>query len=290
MNKQTTLTIFALTILLASMLMVSAVSVKDVSATPSEVAPGETVSVSIEIENIFEDDVFNLNVKLDLTGADVPFAPFQSSSEKFLDELRDGDEEKFTFKLIVLPETASGIYKIPVAIDYEDEDQNESSKTELISVIVNSEPELKTSLESSEAIIQGKENLFSVKVVNSGLADVKFLYVKVNDVSGVKFLSDKEPYLGDINSDDFDSAKFTVFVSENAASTINMPVILKFKDATNKEFTETKTVTLKTYSLKEAQNLGLVKKPNYTTYIIVIVVIVGFIVYRKLKKRRKRRK
>ena len=288
MNKRTTLTIFTLTILLASMLLVSAISVTSVSSSPEEVVPGEIVEVSIEIENIFEEDMFNLNVKLDLSG-DVPFAPYQSSSEKFLDKLREGNKERFTFKLIVLPETSSGIYKIPVMIDYEDKYQNKSSKAELISLIVNSKPELKVSLESSEVIIKDKENTFLVKVVNSGLADVKFLYIKVNDVSGLSFLSDKEPYLGDINSDDFDSAKFTAFVNENAANTINLIVTLVFKDATNKEFTETKTISLKTYSLKEAQNLGLVKKPNYVTYIVIVVLIIGFIIYRKLKKRKKRR-
>ena len=291
MKTQTfTKTIPVLMFLVFSLALVSAVSVTDVSTSPSEVAPGEIVSVTIEIENIFEDDVFNLNVKLDLLGDDVPFAPYQSSSEKYLDELDEGDEEDFKFKLIVLPETATGIYKIPVEIDYEDEDGNESSKTELISVIVNSDPELRVSLEDSEAIIKGKENEILIKIVNSGLADVKFIYISVNDVSGVKFLSEKEQYLGDIDSDDFDSARFKVFISETASGSINLPVILRFKDATNKEFTEVKNVILNTYSLKEAQSLGLVKKPNYTTYIIIVVLVGGFVTYREIRKRRKRGK
>ena len=146
------------------------------------------------------------------------------------------------------------------------------------------------SLEDSEAIIKGKENTFSVKVVNSGLADVKFVYLTVSDASGVRILSEKEQYLGDIDSDDFDSTRFTAFVSETASGNVNLLVILKFKDATNKEFTETKTVTLRTYSLKEAQDLGLVKKPNYTVYIVIVVLIIAFIVYRKIKKRRRKRR
>ena len=141
-------------------------------------------------------------------------------------------------------------------------------------------------MEDSIVLIKGKENSFSIKIINSGLADVKFVYLTVNNVNGIKFLSEKEQYIGDINSDDFDSAKFTAFVNENAANTINLIVTLVFKDATNKEFTETKTISLKTYSLKEAQNLGLVKKPNYVTYIVIVVLIIGFIIYRKLKKRK----
>ena len=52
--------IFAVCMLLVGLSLVSAVSIKDVSSSPSEVAPGEVVSVTIKIENIFEDDIYNL--------------------------------------------------------------------------------------------------------------------------------------------------------------------------------------------------------------------------------------
>ena len=73
MNTQTTKLIFAVMFLVFSLALVSAVSVTDVSTSPSEVAPGEIVSVTIEIENIFEYDVLNINVKLDLSEDNVPF-------------------------------------------------------------------------------------------------------------------------------------------------------------------------------------------------------------------------
>ncbi len=287
MKTQNKLTITLAFFFLLSLNIISGVSITDVSSSPQEVAPGEIVNIVIEIENIFEDDVYNLNVKLDLSG-DVPFAPYQSSSEKFLDELDDGDEEDFKFKLIVLPETDSGIYKIPVEISYENEDGNVSLKSELISVTVNSEPELKISLEDS-ILIKGKENIFSIKIVNSGLADVKFVYLSVSNVKGIEFLSEKEQYIGDIDSDDFDSVEYSVYINEDAYGTINLPVVLKFKDATNKEFTETKNLILKTYSLKQAQDLGLVKKPNYIYYVLVGVFFLGYVVYRIRKKRKKNR-
>ncbi len=266
--------------MILSLSFISAVSIIDVSSSPEEVAPGEIVEVSIEIENIFEDPIENINVKLDLENT--PFAPYQSSSEKFLDELDDGDKEDFKFKLIALPETSSGIYKIPVEISY---GENET-KYELISLIVNSKPELKVSLEDSIVLIKGQENTVSIKIVNSGLSDVKFVYLTVNNVNGVKFFSEKEQYIGDINSDDFDNVEYQVYVDGDASGTITLPVILRFKDATNKEFTETKNLILKTYSLKEAQNLGLVKKPNYTIYAIVGVVVLGYIFYRIRKKKK----
>ena len=132
--------------------IVSAVSITNVISSPAEIIPGQIADVSIEVENIFDYDVKNIRLKLDLTES--PFAPYQSSSEKFLDELNDGDEEDFNFKLIVLPDTQSGIYKIPIQIMYSDNNGTNITKNEVISLIVNSKPELKISIEDS-VIIKG---------------------------------------------------------------------------------------------------------------------------------------
>jgi hypothetical protein len=266
--------------------LVNAITIKDVSSSPEEIAPGEVASVSIEIENIFEEDIENLKIKLDLS--DVPFAPYQSSSEEFLDELDDGDEEKFTFKIIALPETDSGIYKIPVLISYDYEEDNET-KEELISITVNSKPELKVSVEDS-ALIKGQDNEIIIKVINSGLNDVKFVYLETSDSSGIKFLTNKEQYIGDIDSDDFNTVEYRIHLDSGVSSSINLPVILRYKDATNKEYIETKTILLKTYSLKEAQGLGLIAKQSYTKYILVIFLFGGFFAYRTIKKRRLKKK
>ncbi len=274
---------------LISLGFISAVSVTDVSTSPAEVSPGETVKVTLEIENIFDYDVYNLNVKLDLSGENVPFAPYESSSEKFLDELESDENEDFEFRLIVLPDTSTGIYKIPVEISYSYKEGNDTfpgNKTELISITVNSKPELKISLDDSAVLIKGRENTFSIKIINSGLSDVKFVYISINETTKLKIFSEKEQYIGDIDSDDFDSAKYNVYLEEDTPNSISLPVTLKFRDSTNKEFSETKTLTLKIYSLKEAQALGLVKKPNFLPYVITLVLLAGYVVYRILKKRK----
>lgn len=279
-----------LCMILISLTFISAVSITDVISTPSEVVPGETIDIRIEIENIFEYDVTNLNVKLDLSGEDVPFAPYQSSSEKFLDELDEGDEEDFKFKLITLPATHTGIYKIPVEINYNYENDNdtllEGKKSELISITVNAEPELKVSLDDSIVLIKEKENTLSLKIINSGLSDVKFLYVTVGSVANLKFLSETEQYIGDIDSDDFDSVEYKVFIKDEALDSITLPVTLTFLDATNKEFVESTNLIVKTYSLKEARELGLIDKPKIVPYLIGFLTVGGYISYRFLKKRK----
>ena len=287
--------ILALCMVFISLSFVTAISITDVTSSPTEVAPGEIVDITIEIENIFDYDVTNLNVKLDLSGENVPFAPYQSSSEKFLDKLDEGDEEDFKFKLITLPETTTGIYKIPVEIRYDYKDENNTivpaePKSELISITVNSEPELKVSLDDSIVLVKGKENVLTLKIINSGLSDIKFLYVTPNNVVGLKFLNEKEQYIGDIDSDDFDNVDYNVLVEGNAPNSITLSVTLTFMDSTNKEFTKTENLVLKIYSLKEAREFGLVDKPKIIPYVVIFVLVGGYIFYRVLKKRKLKKK
>ena len=116
--------------------------------------PGETAKISIEIENTLNADVSNVNVKLDLS--ELPFAPYQSSSESFSEEIKDGKDETFNFRIIALPTTSSGIYKIPVIITYLDEDDELKTDEGLISLIVNSNVELKVFSEDS-VLIRGRD-------------------------------------------------------------------------------------------------------------------------------------
>ena len=67
MNKKINFSILAFFLVVSMLSFASAITIKDVSTLPTETAPGETVSVVLEIENTFDYDVTNLNVKLDLT-------------------------------------------------------------------------------------------------------------------------------------------------------------------------------------------------------------------------------
>lgn len=286
MKTKNVLPIICMIILsLAFIPAISALTIKDISSSPNQVAPGGIVDVSIVVENTLTFDTENINVILDLTTA--PFAPYESSSEKFLDSLDEGDKETFDFTLISLPQTDSGIYKIPVEITYQDLDGKSYSKSGLISLTVNAKPELKVSLEDSVVLIKGQEDVLSIKIVNSGLSSSKFTYLSTSDVTGMKILNSKEQYAGDINSDDFNTVEFQVYIDSTASGIITLPLTLKYKDATNKEFTETKTVTLNTYTTKEAQSLGLVKKPNYFLPILIIIVIIVYFIRKYIIKRKK---
>lgn len=301
MNTQKTITGLALIFLAVLVLpMMSALVISNVQANPDEVAPGDTIRVSLEIENELGKDTESIIVSLQLGGLidptsgmvisePAPFAPYGSSTDEVIEELDDGDEETVTFNLIALSDAEAGTYKIPVVINYEVAGVPQTPKTSFIGITVNAEAELDVNYEGE--LIKGQKREIDVRVTNTGLTGVKFLSIGVREVEGITIVGMKNIYIGDIESDDFDSADFKIYTKSKAGETINLPVTLTYRDATNKPQTETVILELTTYSKDEAIKLGLIQ-PNYTPYYLggILVLIVLWVVYRKIKKRRRNKK
>src|SRR3972149_6535337 len=225
MNREFTLKGFSLIfiglfLVISLFSLASAVTIKSAVTSPSEIAPGEIAKITIEIENTLDSDVENVNVALDLSGT-VPIAPYQGSSEESIDEIQEGDEEKFSFSVIVLPEAVPGIYKVPVKISYEINNTRET-KNGTIGIIINSPPQIRISVEGY--LIKGQEGSFEVRIVNDGLSDLKFVSVQITQpVSGATINSPLYEYLGNIDSDDFETVEVSVFARENSGSSISIP-------------------------------------------------------------------
>jgi len=293
MNKtiKITIAVILLGIYLISMIgMVSALTITAVNTNPEEIAPGETASVSIRIENEQGKDVEDVSVILDLIGPDIPFAPYDSSSEYSIDEIEDDDSEYAEFEIIALSDAQSGIYKIPLIINYQIDGKAQPPKNSLIGISVNAEPIISASVEDG-LLLKPQENEINIKIVNKGLSDVKFLEVELASSTYYNILSSENVYIGDVDSDDFDSAEFKIFFKANAPSSINLPVTIIYKDALNKKYIEDFDLRVKVYTRKKAIELGLLEKNNIPMYTgIIIGLIIIFFGYKKIKKRRKLKK
>jgi len=266
-------------IFIAQLYLASALTISSVKSNPSEVQPGEKFALELKIENNLDKDVENVIVDLDLNEK-IPFAPYQSSNEVRIEEIGEGDEEKVSFDLIAFSDAVSGTYTIPVHIKYNNETENF-----LVSVIINAKPKIDVSSEGS-VLIKGTSGKITLMIVNSGLGDAKFLSVSLSQVNGIDLTSPNRVYIGDIDSNDFDTADFNVFVSANAPSTISLPVELTYTDSRNNEVTENKIIIIKSYTQKEAISLGLINKNNTFLIIISVVgVLILFFIYRRIRKK-----
>ena len=263
-------------VLLAIPLVSAQVAVQSFSASPEKVLPGDHVELKITLENVGNDDVRDVLVALDLS--QVPFAPLRSSSEKIIDRIRDGDEETVLFELVALPDASSQIYKIPVRISY-----NETSKSSLISLEVSAEAKLDVIMDDSEIIKVNDQGAVTLKFINNGLTQIKFLKVTLQDSMYYEILSPKTLYIGEVDVDDFETEEFVII---SKAKNPRLVLNLEYTDSNNNEFRETRDISLNVYTLEEAKHLGLVKGNFSSFWIIIVVIVIAFVLYRIFKRKK----
>lgn len=287
---KTKLFIILTALFLAQICLASALTISSVSTNPSEVQPGEKVTLKLVIENDLNQNIENVVVTVNATSSSaIPFAPYQSSNEERIDGIDEDDKEDVSFDLITLSDAKSGTYTIPITITYtlSEDEISGTPYTGLVSIIINAKPNIEISSEGS-ALVKGTSGKITLKVVNSGLGEGKFMNMKIGKINGISLTSSDSVYMGNIDSNDFDSADFEVFVYSDSPSTINLPVEITYTDSRNNQITENKIVSIKSYTQKEAEALGLVSG-NSTSWLIIgaIVLLIGYILYRRIKKRRK---
>jgi len=243
-------------------------------------SPGQEGTIVIEIENTLQDDADDVVLRLDLEN--LPFSPI-GSSEYGVDEIDENDEERFIFRLKAANDINPGDYKIPYTLSFfvRDEQRQRSGS---IGVTLKANSELFYSLSTSNPIIsqQGESTL---KIINKGFGDAKFVLVRLLPDNSYTLLSDQEVYIGTVDSDDFESATFDVIYK---SSTPIFKAIIEYKDFDNKKITETINLPVTIYTKERAIELGISKKNNTPTYIIVIIaVILIWMLYRTIKKSRR---
>jgi len=297
--KPLQLTLITALFIILSLVGVQALVIDSVSMYPSEIAPGETAVITVGIENDGKEDITNVAVILDLTGIiesnmpgvpaitlDIPFAPYESSSEHSFDEIQEDEKDYAEFEIIALSNAKSGVYKIPLKISYTENGELET-RSSLIGITVNTEPIIGVNIEEG-LLLKPQENEIGIKIINKGLSDVRFLEVEIGSSTYFDVLSPKQVYIGDIDSDDFDTADFKIYFKSNAPNTLTLPVSVIYKDAVNNKYSEDFDLQVKVYTREKAIELGLLEKSNTRLYAGVVVgLVILYIIYKKIKKQRK---
>mgnify|MGYP001586844108 FL=1 len=170
MNKILTLLILLLVLPIAN----AQLTIESFSSNPDRVLPGQQLRLSITLENVGDSKIENIVVRLDLS--QVPFAPLTSSNENAIDEIRKNNRKSTSFSLVALPDAESKIYKIPVEISY-----NNTKKESLISLEINAKTNLDLILDNPEPLNINKIGKISLKFINNGLAQIKFLKVTLQE-------------------------------------------------------------------------------------------------------------
>ncbi len=259
--------------------------VDNVISQPHVVISGDEVQVTIKVSNLGTLDLKDLRFGLDFTG--LPFSPIGSTNVKTFKSLDAGQSATVTYTLISDYDAIPGIYRVPFSIIYTDENNNEGTITTVITLIVGDVPSLAVTLEDASSQQPGTQSDVSFKFVNQGLNTLRFLNVKLTPGEGYRLLSTAEDYIGNIDSDDYETADYTIYIEPTTTGKILFPLSYTYQGQDNQEYNGNVELELPLYTLEEATQLGLVKGNGSLTWIyVIIVVVVGFIGYRMWRKRK----
>ena len=154
---------------------------------------------------------------------------------------------------------------------------------------MGAKPDLSLTLDTTEVYERGKPGNIVVKVVNKGVTNIKFTNVKLMPNKDYKILSNGEDYLGNIDSDDYETAEFNIYVENKKDKKIILPIVIEYADANNNNYKTDMNLEMPIYSASEAKRFGLVEGNGKVGFFIVILVVVaGLFIYRRWSKGRKK--
>ena len=268
--------------------------------TTDTVAPGATSTIGITLKNLADSAVKDVRVKLNFVEfidtpagievREVPLSPVGSSDEKAVKLIQGQEQLTLNFDVIVDPSTDAGVFKLPLSISYNDLQGVNYSRNNFVGFVIGSGPELVVNLDSSTANRAETKGEVVMRLVNRGLSELKFVYVTLGQLDDFELLSPAQVYLGNIDSDDYETAVYQLYVKKGVQGEIELPLTVEYRDASNKPYQESMQLTIRVYSDKEAKEFGLVKKSKVVGIVIVLIIVVGgFFVYRKLRKKAKRK-
>jgi len=263
-------------------------SVEKFFTTPEVTAPGDRTKLKIELKNYATSFLKNVKVMLNLGnngGTTTPFSPIGSTNEKIIPYIEPLASVPIEFNLLVDSDAATKAYKISLELDYSDVLNKNYSKINLISIVVGNAPDLGVTLERTEIYTSDSAGSVVLRLVNKGAVDIKFLNVKVFNNDNVNVIGANEVYIGKLDSDDFSTAEFKLFIK--GQNIVKIPVEVAYKDGNGNNYKEKREVELRLYSNSEAKNLG-VKTSSYFWWIVIaiIAVIAAYYYYRKRKSRK----
>ena len=253
---------------------------------PETIKPGQTATVGITFKNMAGILLKKIRVKLKLGG--VYLAPIGSTNEKVIEKIDKGQTAKLAFDLIAEPDAPSGVYRVPVEFVYYDNLGNDYNRNSTIGLIIGSEPDLAINIDSTAIYQAGKKGGITIKIVNKGFSDIKLLNVKMAENENYTIISPSEVYVGNIDSDDYETADFTLFVKNTKEKKVILPTTFEYKDANNKEYVDKLNLELPLYGTSEAKQLGLVKgNGGVGFFVIILIVVAGFFIYKRWRKKKK---
>jgi hypothetical protein len=268
-------------------------TIENVDMTPSEISPGSDGTLTITVKNNAPSTMTDLSMKLQLQAiigsalVDLPFAPLDSGTERRIYMLEPGKSAEFQYTLRAYPDAVSKVYKIPFVLTYYDSLGNANNKTDYVGVVVNGVPDISMLIDKTDLTMQKRSGTITLKTINKGVSDIKFLNLILQKSKDYEILSNSETtYIGNLVSDDYQTAEYKVNILSKE-NRITVPVTIQYRDSNNKYYEKSFNVEL---NLIDGNKLNSNGKGGFAWIIIILLVAIvgGFWYYRRTHRKNKK--
>ena len=270
-------------------------AINEIKTDSDRIAPRSMSKVTFVLDNLAGSALKDIKLKLDLKESvvtttsvavtELPFSPVGSSNEKTIRRINPKSSEEIVFNFFTDADAVSKVYKVPFTLTYSDDANNDFSRTGHVGLMVDAEPDLSITLDSTTVYSAGTKGNVVVKFVNKGFSDIKFLNVILKQTEDYEIVSNKEDYIGNVDSDDYETAEFEIIV--NSKNDVLLPLKVEYKSANGETYSQDIQLNLPLFSGKELkQRQGEGGSPLIGVVVIVVIVVAGFLFWRWRKKRK----
>ena len=264
-----------------------AIRIREISSVPNYIIPGGNAIIKIGIKNSAKLHLDDVRIKMVLPGE---FSFLDDVNQVKISRLESEGSKNISFNIISSPGISEGIYDASLIVDYvsyfgvnfdnvgEDKQDNYT-----FGLVVKGTPDIFAQIEKSE-IYQGNDiGVVTIKFVNNGVGNAKFLTTELLESENYEIISSNKDYIGDLDSDDFESVDFRIKLKRERTTDLSLKIT--YRDSLNEDYSKEFKLPLE---VRNAKELGI--KTNGTSTVIIIIIVIAiicYLVYRKYKKKKK---
>ncbi|WP_414836619.1 COG1361 S-layer family protein [Candidatus Nanohalococcus occultus] len=252
---------------------------------PGKVAPGTENEMRLVVGNLADSQLKNIQVKLDVSSENLPFATAESST-KNIEKIEAGQSTSFNYSVAIDENAENGVYKLPVSMTFENEAGTEFEQSTFTGINIGGTPEIDAGLDLDEPLEDGRQEV-TLRLVNKGHGSADFVTVELNETDQLEVIGSKEVYIGSMDSDDFQTASFDIYVDteqESVDAPLEIPVQVSYSDQ-NGDVSNSQTVQAEVYSQAELQRYGSGSGNRLLPAAVVGIIVLGAGIYYWRKKR-----
>ncbi len=246
--------------------------IEDISYEPSLIEPGNFVQLKFNLKNYGDSSAKDIRVLL----TQISNIFVAKTSEIFIREIQPGQKIPISFNLTINPRVEAGTYLIPISIYYLDETKTENySSTKNIGLIISGKYNFLVTLESQDILLPGKKGFVTIKVINAGTQEAKFVSLKFLKSENFRIFPELV-YMGNLKSDDYTTEKFEFEIGKEVKpGNYFLKIELSYKDLYGKDLKEEHEINIKVYSPSQISE----KDFRLLTILLIVLVIISLIYF-----------